>query len=84
MADKKENIKVFVLTATDSTDPKWSYNETFSTRAKARKRLKELYHEDVVEREDLVVKSAFNADDAWAEMVDDVVIAWHIKECDVQ
>lgn len=84
MADKKENIKVFVLTETDSTDPKWSYNEAFSTRAKARKRLKELYHEDVVEREDLVVKSAFNADDAWAEMVDDVVIAWHIKECDVQ
>ena len=82
--DEKKTTKVYILTETDSTDPKWCYNEAFSKKKDARKRLKELYHEDVVEREDLVVKSAFSDDYAWAEMVDDVTIAWTIKEIEVQ
>ena len=50
----KKNEKIYVLTETDSTDNSWCYNETFKSKEKAVERLKELYHEDVVEREELV------------------------------
>jgi hypothetical protein len=46
--------------------------------------MKGIYHEDVVEREDLVVKSEFNEMSASAEMVDGIFLAWNIKECDIQ
>lgn len=77
---------IFVLTETDSSDVTWCYNETFETREKAVARLREMYHEDVVEREDLVVSSYINAngEKANAEMVDGVFLAWNIKECEIQ
>ena len=81
--DKKMK-KVFVLTETDSTDASWCYNEVFEKKEDAVKRLHELYHEDVVEREDLVVKSSFSEEHAEALMVDDVLIAWNIKETEVK
>ena len=77
-------MRTFVLTETDSTDYKWCYNETFFEKEKAQARMRQLYHEDVVEREDLVIKSEFNEMSASAEMVDGIFIAWNIKECDIQ
>lgn len=71
---------IYILTETDSTDPTWCYNEAFSEKEKAQARMKELYHENVVEREDLVVESEFNEMSASAEMVDSIIIAWNIKE----
>jgi hypothetical protein len=80
----RKKMRIFVLTETDSTDYKWCYNETFFDKEKAQARMKEIYHEDVVEREDLVVKSEFNEMSASAEMVDGIFLAWNIKECDIQ
>ena len=77
-------MRAFVLTETDSTDYKWCYNETFFEKEKAVARMKQMYHEDVVEREDLVVKSEFNEMSASAEMVDGVLLAWNIKETTIQ
>ena len=79
-------MRAFVLTETDSTDYTWCYNETFYEREKAVARMKELYHEDVVERADLVVKSEFNESEgkANAEMVDGILLAWNIKETTIQ
>ena len=82
----KKNEKIYVLTETDSTDNSWCYNETFKSKEKAVERLKELYHEDVVEREELVVSASIseNGEKASAEMVDGVFLAWNIRECEVQ
>ena len=78
-------MRVFVLTETDSTDYKWCYNETFHKREDAVKRMRQLYHENIVERNELVVASEYDEDagKASGEMVDGLFISWNIKECDV-
>ena len=79
-------MRAYVLTETDSSDVTWCYNETFFEREKAVARLREMYHEDVVERADLVVDSFINThgEKANAEMVDGVFLAWNIKETTIQ
>ena len=77
-------MRIFVLTEIDSTDYKWCYNETFYEKEKAVARMKEMYHDDVVEREDLVIKSELKSDSAYAEMVDGVELSWNIKETEIQ
>ena len=78
--------KIYVLTETDSTDSKWCHNQTFTTKEKAVAEMKRLYHENVIEREELVVKSDFNAEEgkAYGDMVDGIIIAWNITECELQ
>ena len=49
-------MKVFVLTETDSTAPTWCYNEVFADGERATERLKELYHENITERQELAAK----------------------------
>ena len=77
--------KLYVLTETDSTDTTWCYNEIHRSMVSAIKRMKQLYHENVVERSELVVSSEYDekAGKASAEMVDGITIAWNVKECDI-
>ena len=76
-------MKVFVLTETDSTAPTWCYNECFTDGERATERLKELYHENITERQELVVKAELNDKNAYGEMVDGIIIAWNIKEIEI-
>lgn len=77
--------KVYVLTETDSTESRWCYNEVFKNRKDALARLKDLYLEEVVEREGFVLSSVFDehAGFASAEMVDNLVLSWNVKECEL-
>ena len=76
-------MKVFVLTETDSTAPTWCYNECFTDEERDTERLKELYHENITERQELVVKAELNDKNAYGEMVDGIIIAWNIKEVEI-
>lgn len=86
LCEKQNGRKIYVLTETDSSDYTWCYNETFKSREEAVERLREMYHEDVVEREELVVSSHINTngEKASAEMVDGIFLAWNVKECEVK
>ena len=76
-------MKVFVLTETDSTDTTWCYNEVFTNFDKAKMRMKELYHDNVIMLEDLIVKAEYNDMDAYGETADGKTFAWNIKECEL-
>ena len=73
-------MNIYILTETDSTDPTWCYNEAFTNLEKAKERMHDLYRENVIDRENLVVHSEFNEMSASAEVVDSIIIAWNIKE----
>ena len=77
-------MRVFVLTETENTDPKWCYNETFNDIEMARERMRSLYHELIVENHEAVKNAEVTQNSAYGEFDDGKIIAWNIKDCDVQ
>lgn len=74
--------KVYVLTQTDTSDPTWCYNEVYGAREDAIERMREMYKEDILEREDIVMERNCDLENgrAFGRMEDDVVIAWNVSE----
>ena len=79
--------KVYVLTQTDTSDPTWCYNEVYGAREDAIERMMEMYGEDILEREDVIVmESSCDPENGRAfgrifgEMEDDIILAWNVQE----
>ena len=75
---------VYVLTETDTTDPKWCYNEVFGRREDAVRRMKQMYREDTIDREGILwleTELDEKMGTAYGRTADEIIISWNIKEC---
>ena len=80
---EKASQKMYVLTETDSEDPKWVHTEVYPTLDGAQEEMRRRYHEDVVGRYDLFEEAHIEAKKAHAVSRDGETIAWNIAECEI-
>lgn len=79
-------MKIFVLTETDSSDVSYVHVEAFTKKEDACARLKDLYHQNVIEGDiDSFVNTSLSEDflSAGFESQDDVAIHWNVKEVEL-
>ena len=74
--------KVYVLTQTVTSDPTWCYNEVYGAREDAIERMREMYREDILEREGILMERSCDLENgrAFGRTEDDIIIAWNVTE----
>lgn len=81
-------MKLYIFIETDSTDPGYAYTEVYLTEKEATERLRELYHEEAVERVDNdghPIDCAVISDDHKTACViySDISIYWQVQEKEI-
>lgn len=79
-------MKVYIFIETGLNDPSYAYTEVYYKKSEATERLRQIYHEEAVERveSELIVKGWINDDhtEAFVEYKDNSTY-WQVQEKDV-